>query len=37
VQLAIALDRAVTLKDVIEHPVLGDLAGVIDGRSAGSS
>jgi amino acid adenylation domain-containing protein len=32
VQLAIALDRAVTLKDVIEHPVLGDLAGVIDGR-----
>jgi hypothetical protein len=33
VQLAIALDRAVTLKDVIEHPVLGDLAGVIDGRS----
>ena len=33
VQLAIALDRAVTHKDVIEHPVLGDLAGVIDGRS----
>jgi amino acid adenylation domain-containing protein len=37
VQLAIALDRAVSLKDVIEHPVLGDLAGVIDGRSPGSS
>jgi amino acid adenylation domain-containing protein len=32
VQLAIALDRAVTHQDVIEHPVLGDLAGVIDGR-----
>ena len=33
VQLAIALDRAVSLKDVTEHPVLADLAGVIDGRS----
>jgi hypothetical protein len=33
VQLAIALDRAVTLKDVTGHPVLADLAGVIDGRS----
>ena len=32
-QLAIALDRAVTHKDVIEHPVLADLAGLIDGRS----
>jgi amino acid adenylation domain-containing protein len=37
VQLAIALDRAVTHKDVIDHPVLGDLAGVIDGRSPDSS
>jgi amino acid adenylation domain-containing protein len=37
VQLAIALDRAVSHKDVIEHPVLADLAGVIDGQSAGSS
>jgi len=37
VRLAIALDRAVTLKDVTEHPVLGDLAGVIDGRSSVSS
>ena len=37
VRLAIALDRAVSLKDVIEHPVLGDLAGVIDGRSSVSS
>jgi hypothetical protein len=37
VQLAIALDRAVTLKDITEHPVLGDLAAVIDGRSPGSS
>jgi hypothetical protein len=33
VQLAIALDRAVTHKDVIDHPVLADLAGVIDGQS----
>jgi amino acid adenylation domain-containing protein len=37
VQLAIALDRAVSLKDVIEHPVLGDLADVMDGRSPVSS
>jgi amino acid adenylation domain-containing protein len=37
VRLAIALDRAVTLKDVTEHPVLRDLAGVIDGRSPVSS
>ena len=37
VQLAIALDRAVTLKDITEHPVLGDLARVIDGRSPVSS
>jgi amino acid adenylation domain-containing protein len=37
VQLAIALDRAVSHQDVIEHPVLADLAGVIDGQSPGSS
>jgi amino acid adenylation domain-containing protein len=37
VQLAIALDRAVTLKDVTEYPVLDDLAGVIDGRLPVSS
>jgi amino acid adenylation domain-containing protein len=37
VQLAIALDRAVSLKDVVGHPVLGDLAGVIDGRLPVSS
>ena len=37
VQLAIALDRAVSHQDVIEHPVLGDLAGVIDGQSGVSS
>jgi hypothetical protein len=35
VQLAIALDRSVTLRDITAHPVLGDLAGVIDGRSGG--
>ncbi len=34
VKLAVALDRAVTLKDVIRHPVLADLAGVIRGRPA---
>ncbi|MFD4137603.1 amino acid adenylation domain-containing protein [Streptomyces sp. NPDC058572] len=33
VKLAIALDRAVTLKDVTRHPVLADLAAVVDGRS----
>ena len=37
VQLAIALDRAVSLKDITEHPVLADLAGVIDGRSGARS
>jgi amino acid adenylation domain-containing protein len=37
VRLAIALDRAVTLKDVTANPVLGDLAGVIDSRSSVSS
>ncbi|MFB7915976.1 amino acid adenylation domain-containing protein [Streptomyces sp. NPDC056061] len=34
VKLAIVLDRAVSLKDVTGHPVLADLAGLIDGRSA---
>ncbi len=34
VKLAIALDRAVSLKDLTRHPVLADLAEVIDGRSA---
>ncbi|MFE1403376.1 amino acid adenylation domain-containing protein [Streptomyces sp. NPDC058770] len=33
VRLAIVLDRAVSLKDVTGHPILADLAGLIDGRS----
>lgn len=33
VKLAITLDRAVSLKDVTLHPVLADLAGLVDGRS----
>ncbi|WP_338672950.1 amino acid adenylation domain-containing protein [Streptomyces sp. SCSIO 30461] len=33
VKLAIALDRAITLKDITAHPVLSDLAGLIDTRS----
>ncbi|WP_433275393.1 non-ribosomal peptide synthetase [Pseudonocardia xinjiangensis] len=33
VKLAIALDRAVSLKDITRHPVLADLAGLVDGRS----
>ncbi|CAM5597877.1 non-ribosomal peptide synthetase [Streptomyces aurantiogriseus] len=33
VKLAITLDRAVSLKDVTRHPVLADLAAVVDGRS----
>jgi acyl-coenzyme A synthetase/AMP-(fatty) acid ligase len=37
VQLAIALDRAVSHQDVIEHPVLADLAGVMDGHCPASS
>jgi amino acid adenylation domain-containing protein len=32
VKLAITLDRAVSLKDLTRHPVLADLAGLIDGR-----
>ncbi|WP_406221063.1 non-ribosomal peptide synthetase [Streptomyces canus] len=30
VRLAIALDRAITLKDVVRHPVLADLAGLLE-------
>jgi amino acid adenylation domain-containing protein len=37
VKLAIILDRAVSLKEVTRHPVLADLAGVVDGRSNGQS
>lgn len=37
VKLAIALDRAVSLKDVTRHPVLAELAGLVDGRSEGRS
>ena len=33
VKLAITLDRAVSLTDVTRHPVLADLASLIDGRS----
>ncbi|MFD7813536.1 amino acid adenylation domain-containing protein [Streptomyces sp. NPDC059785] len=34
VKLAIALDRAVSLKDVTRHPVLADLAGLLGQRAA---
>ncbi|MDX3237362.1 amino acid adenylation domain-containing protein [Streptomyces sp. ME03-5709C] len=34
VRLAILLDRAISLKDVTAHPVLADLAEVVDGRTA---
>ena len=37
VKLAVTLDRAVSLKEVTAHPVLADLAGVVDGRSNGQS
>jgi amino acid adenylation domain-containing protein len=33
VKLAITLDRAVSLADVTRHPVLADLAALIDGRT----
>jgi hypothetical protein len=33
VKLAIALDRAVSLPDLIRHPVLADLAELVDSRS----
>ena len=36
VRLAITLDRAVSLKDLTRHPVLADLAGLVDGRSDGT-
>jgi amino acid adenylation domain-containing protein len=32
VKLAITLERAVSLKDVTRHPILADLAGLVDGR-----
>jgi amino acid adenylation domain-containing protein len=32
VKLAIALDRAITLRDITLHPVLADLAGLLDQR-----
>ncbi|MFI7337568.1 amino acid adenylation domain-containing protein [Streptomyces sp. NPDC050085] len=34
VKLVIALDRAVALKDVIQHPVLAELAGLLDRTTA---
>jgi len=37
VKLAITLDRAVSLKEVTRHPILADLAGIVDGRSDGQS
>ncbi|MFF1629288.1 amino acid adenylation domain-containing protein [Streptomyces sp. NPDC058272] len=37
VKLAVTLNRVVSLKDVTRHPVLADLAGVVDGRSRPSS
>jgi amino acid adenylation domain-containing protein len=33
VKLAITLDRAVSLKDVTRHPILADLAGLVEDRS----
>jgi amino acid adenylation domain-containing protein len=37
VKLAITLDRAVSLKEVTRHPMLADLAAVMDGRPDGQS
>ena len=37
VKLAVNLGRAVSLKEVTAHPILADLAGVVDGRSNGQS
>jgi glycine cleavage system regulatory protein len=34
VKLAVALNRVVSLKDVIRHPVLAELAELIDSRQA---
>jgi amino acid adenylation domain-containing protein len=33
VKLAISLDRVVSLKDLMRHPVLADLAGLVDGTT----
>jgi amino acid adenylation domain-containing protein len=33
VRLAVILDRAVSLKDITRHPILADLARLVDGRS----
>jgi amino acid adenylation domain-containing protein len=33
VKLAITLDRAVSLKDITRHPILADLAALVEGRS----
>ena len=35
-KLAIALDRAVTLPDLLRHPVLADLAALLDERTGAS-
>jgi Phosphopantetheine attachment site len=37
VKLAIALDAAVSLKELIRHPVLADMAGLVDGNPTASS
>ena len=37
VKLAVNLGRAVSLKEVTAHPILADLAGVVDGRFNGQS
>jgi amino acid adenylation domain-containing protein len=37
VKLAVNLGRAVSLKEVTAHPILADLAGVVDSRSNGQS
>jgi amino acid adenylation domain-containing protein len=37
VKLAITLDRAVSLKDLTRHPILADLAGLVDGSSGRGS
>src|SRR5436189_3884403 len=33
-RLAITLERAVSFKDLINHPILADLAALVDDRSA---
>jgi hypothetical protein len=37
VKLAIALDRTVSLPDLVRHPVLADLAALLDERGRPSS